>query len=142
MKLKIYTGLILSTTLFFCTDSINESAYNSFDLNDTLTIEYNQILYNEEEDISIKFESLVGDSRCAIDAICVWEGDAEVKFSLKKNDTLFDFSLHTAKNYFSTDTLILGYRVELIDIYPYPQSNVNYNLEEYSAKIIIIKPED
>ncbi|MCB0747260.1 MAG: hypothetical protein H6613_10415 [Ignavibacteriales bacterium] len=142
MKLKIYIALILPIILCFCTDSINESNYRTFELSDTLTIKYHQILYNEQEDISIKFESLVGDSRCPIDAICVWEGDAEVKFSLKKNDTLFDFSLHTSKNYFNTDTLIIGYRIELIDVYPYPQSNVNYNLEEYSTKVIISKPKD
>ncbi len=77
--------LIILLAFTYCEDGINEAEYKPFNLADTLTIHYNQVIYSSEENISLKFDELLSDGRCPIDVICVWEGDAEVKFKIIKS---------------------------------------------------------
>lgn len=130
----IISILILTT---FCSDSITET--ESFNLLDDIIINYNQKLVNDDENISIQFTELVGDSRCPIDAICVWEGDAEAKFRFSKNNSFEDFTLQTSRNYFNADTLLFGYRIELVEVFPYPQINIEIPPYDYKVKIKIEK---
>ena len=80
---KIIITLLLSILIISCSDSINESQDGIIQLSDTTQIYFKQTLYNFKESLSIQFDNLVSDSRCPIDAICVWEGDAEVRFKFK-----------------------------------------------------------
>ncbi|MBK7105639.1 MAG: hypothetical protein IPH62_10185 [Ignavibacteriae bacterium] len=136
MRIIFFTISILVLTTF-CSDSITET--ESFNLFDDIIIEYNQKLVNDDENISIQFTELVGDSRCPIDAICVWEGDAEIKFRFSKNNSFEDFTLHTSINYFNADTLLFGYRIELVEVFPYPQINIEIPSKDYKVKIKIEK---
>lgn len=112
---------------------------NNFTLSDTLLIKYQEKLMNEEEDISIKFEDLIGDGRCPVDVMCFWEGDAELRFSFSNSLQTMKFNLHTAGNYFTKDTVILGCPVKLFDVFPYPHSKEEASKKSYEAKIIIDK---
>lgn len=67
------------------------------------------------------FDSLISDSRCPANAICVWEGSAVAKFSLTKNDQSTSFSLATLKHgSYTRDTVLLGYKIEFLNLSPYP----------------------
>lgn len=73
----------------------------------------------------ICFESVITDSRCPSDAVCIWAGYAAIKLSIKDNAGLVQyFSLSTlasANHVFPpNDTLISGYHVKLISLLPYP----------------------
>ncbi|MBK8943960.1 MAG: hypothetical protein IPM32_01695 [Ignavibacteriae bacterium] len=127
--------LILITT--FCSNSITDC--ESFNLYDEIEINYKQKLINDDENISIQFAELVGDSRCPLDVMCVWEGDAEVKLVFSKNNNSEEFTLHTAINYYNVDTLLFGYKIQLLEVNPYPKLNVEIPPKDYKLKIKIEK---
>jgi hypothetical protein len=68
----------------------------------------------------ICFDSLVSDSRCPRESVCIWEGEAIARFTLKVNGQERSVTLST--NGFSqpADTLLLGYRIRFADLTPYP----------------------
>jgi hypothetical protein len=72
--------------------------------------------------INICFDSLISDSRCPINAICVWQGEATVQFSMTVNGQQQTFKLSTADMLpqFRNDTTVFGYHVRLVDVKPYP----------------------
>jgi hypothetical protein len=121
----------------YCDDSINETNKNLFYFSDTLTIAYNQTYYNSEDNLSIQFFKLIGDSRCPEDVVCVWEGDAELQFKLTKSIDDIYFSLHTASGLFSSDTTIWDYKIYLLNVIPYPNTTVQNKVEDYKAVIKI-----
>lgn len=60
----------------------------------------------------LRYEKLVGDSRCPPDVQCIWAGDAEVQFSWTPNDGEAEsFSLHTGAEPRSRS--LAGYVLEL-----------------------------
>lgn len=72
--------------------------------------------------VKITFDAVVSDSRCPANAICVWQGAATATFSFSKNNSNHRFNLSTitmAPNY-SKDTIIAGYKIEFINLLPYP----------------------
>lgn len=144
MKKVFYCILIFLTTLFACSDSINQSQDGVILLSDTTQINYKQTLYNFKESLSIQFYDLVSDSRCPIDAICVWEGNAEVKFKFVKDEQKFFFSLHTYNQHpFNRDTTLIinnaKYNIEMVELKPYPKLNTTLKKEDYKASIVIKK---
>jgi len=115
----------------------NEIEHVTFHLGDTLSINYGETLFDKEDNLSIKFENLISDGRCPIDVICNWEGDADIELKFINYSNVTSFSLHTAKSYFSANTTIDVYNIELIDLLPYPYSKFQIPISEYSAKIVI-----
>jgi len=74
---------------------------------------------------SICFDSLITDSRCPADAVCVWAGFAAVRLSIK-NDAGIIQQFTLATQGFSNlpipanDTTINGYHIKVVDVTPYP----------------------
>ncbi|MEI9955240.1 MAG: hypothetical protein WDM90_02800 [Ferruginibacter sp.] len=78
----------------------------------------------------ICFDSLITDSRCpnSPSIQCVWEGYAAVKLSIKTPSGIStQFSLSTLRRKLSpippNDTLINGYHIKLLNLYPDSQIN-------------------
>ena len=74
------------------------------------------------DNLNLCFDELISDSRCPINAMCIWQGTAVAKFSLKKNNETTTFELATinmSPNY-RKDTIIMGYQIEFVDLLPYP----------------------
>jgi hypothetical protein len=76
----------------------------------------------EGDDLKVCFEAVVGDSRCPANAVCVWQGAATASFSFTKNGDTHRFNLSTIaiKPNYSKDTVIAGYKIEFINLSPYP----------------------
>lgn len=73
------------------------------------------------DNIIICLDSL-NDSRCPIDAVCVWQGVATAKFTTSINGTPYHFTLGTSHVFnFNTDTTIQHYKFSLLDVLPHPQ---------------------
>ena len=76
----------------------------------------------EGDDLKLCFDAVVSDSRCPANAVCIWQGAATATFSFTKNGHTHRFDLSTIKmqpNY-TKDTVIAGYKIEFIDLTPYP----------------------
>jgi hypothetical protein len=97
---------------------------------DTLNIHYNETIIIDDENTSLTFDSLLGDSRCPKGVTCIWEGNAQLGFKLNSHE----FSLNSHKG-FRTDTTVLAYTISLMKVYPYPHIDSLYVPEDYSADI-------
>lgn len=144
MEKKIIITLLLSILIISCSDTLNESQDGIIQLSDTTQIYFKQTLFNFKESLSIQFDNLVSDSRCPIDAICVWEGDAEVRFKFKIELQTHFLSLHTSKTpgFRRDTTLSINYKIyniEMVELKPYPQTNIVLKPEDYKASIVIKK---
>ena len=115
----------------------NYETLSNLSFNDTISINTYECLVNTEKIISICLDSVINDSRCPSGAVCVWEGDAVVSFSVTVDNETKSFELHTNSK-FCTDTLINGYNIALISLLPYPSVDFQIDKEDYSAKIILI----
>lgn len=96
------------------------------------------------ENLSVTFDSLLQDSRCPSDVICVWEGQGIIRLRLIDassdtsfvNLTLFGGCAYGCSPYVpALDTL--GYRFELLSLDPYPVSTVPTPRDGYTATIAI-----
>jgi hypothetical protein len=136
MKKVLEFGFIMLVALFGCDRDNDLHQINTLILNDTTEISYKEYLYNFNELISIYFDTVFNDSRCPIGAECKWEGNATTKFQFAHDNHSFLLDLNT-NSQFQTDTIINGYKIELITLNPYPVIDKVLIPEEYKAKIII-----
>lgn len=71
--------------------------------------------------IKLCLEAL-NDSRCPVDAVCIWQGVATAKFTASINGTTHHLMLSTGRVLaFITDTTIQQYKFSLLDVLPHPQ---------------------
>lgn len=84
-------------------------------------------------DISITFVKVNNDSRCPINANCIWAGNAEINLLVKtpneEKSVVVNSSLKP--NSFFVDKLL----IELLEVNPYPNSNDHIKMEDYKIKI-------
>ena len=77
------------------------------------------------EGISVTYLRLVGDSRCPMEALCVWEGDAQVLLRIARNGAAtVDASLHTHAGMGPRLWESGAWTLELVRVDPYPSVNV------------------
>ena len=82
------------------------------------------------KDVSLCFDSLLTDSRCPVGADCVWAGSAVIKATFHAYGEQHSFRISTSRYPHPTvnsDTMINGYRIELLDVKPLPEINVPYD---------------
>lgn len=92
--------------------------------------------YLDNTTIQYCFDSLVHDSRCPANAVCIWQGVAIAKFSFTIYNTTHQFNLATlnvAALSAKTDTTISGIKIHLQDILPYPATTSPINYNHYRA---------
>lgn len=134
----IFTALLLLAMLPSCNKEINLNENGSFNLNDTINVTTGCQVINEEYELAIRIDSVLNDSRCPVDVVCVWEGNAEVRliFSKSGNETEFVLNTHGGNN-FSSDTIIGGFQIELIGLEPDNEAGKSIDQSDYVAEVVI-----
>ena len=117
-------------------DEITRST-DSLPLNQEVVIENGKTLQNLTEDISITMVSVVEDSRCPTEVDCVWEGDANVRFSFKTGANAHEINLHTTLN--PKDTTIGKFNISLQRLDPHPANTDAIPQNAYKATIVVSK---
>ena len=74
------------------------------------------------ENLKLCFTAVVSDSRCPANAMCIWQGTAVGRFSFTKgNETsTFDLSTVDIPPTYNKDTVLMGYKIEFVNLHPYP----------------------
>ncbi len=103
---------------------------------DSVTVHLNygeEILINNYAEL--KFEGVASDSRCPIDANCVWAGNGEVKISVieQRRKNIFTLNTLLEPRKFTFD----DFTVELKVLNPLPRSNRQIKPDEYNIDLII-----
>ncbi len=107
----------------------------SFDVDDPFKIAYKQTLVNARNHLKIKFEGVLSDSRCPIDAQCVWAGNAEVKLTFTNGSKREKFVLNTGLE--PTVHEAFGYLISLNDLTPQPSLDHSPKPRDYVAVLTI-----
>lgn len=119
MKIQFLLALILSAAIIILAGckkyplkAINKNSIALYDCSAKNTAPY------------ICFDSLITDSRCPEGGECVWRGNATVKVTFHEKGNVHTFKMGL-KGYpwmgFPSDTAISGYKIEFIDLVPYPK---------------------
>lgn len=86
--------------------------------------------------VTVRFDTVTADSRCPIDAICVWPGDAALRFTITVgNGASKSVELHS----FTEPKLVTegGAIIELLRVTPATDSRRPIALKDYRARLIL-----
>jgi hypothetical protein len=138
--ISIISSFILLLALSNCSKNSELTGDSSFSLNDTLQLPINKSAINNENQLTVRIDSVLNDSRCPSDVVCVWEGNAAVRFILNNDgeETKFVLNTHGGDN-FRKDTIIVGYSIQFVNLKPYPVSTKVISNNEYVAELLIKK---
>ena len=134
--MKLLLVLLFCTILFGC-EKLDLTS-NEFKLNDTFDLNARIIYHNNENGISIYLDSVLYDSRCPLGFLCLWEGNAKIRFKFISNHNSNDLILNTYSQ-FRTDTVVNGYMISLVSLAPIPKSGVKTEQKDYIATMLIKK---
>lgn len=82
-------------------------------------------------------DTVLNDSRCPVETVCVWEGNAEVKIDLSIiGNGNHSIELNTNHS-FSTDTSLNHLNISLIELTPYPKISEAINPKDYKVKLSV-----
>jgi hypothetical protein len=82
----------------------------------------------------VTFRSVAADSRCPLDAVCVWEGDAAIRVEVVvPGAAATAHELHTTLQPRAVE--VGGYRVELLELQPYPRASERTPPGAYVARL-------
>ena len=74
------------------------------------------------DDLKFCFNAVVSDSRCPANAMCIWQGTAIGRFTFTRNNESRTFDLSTLDQppTYNKDTVLMGYKIEFVNLLPYP----------------------
>lgn len=86
--------------------------------------------------LTVKFLSLVEDSRCPEGTNCVWAGNAKIKVTVSKRGSQSKtFELNT--NLGAKGETYEGYAFNLVSLTPTPKGNIRINRNGYTATFAV-----
>ena len=88
-------------------------------------------------DLRLTFRSVEGDSRCAIDVVCVWAGDAEIALKIEQGGKAAVAALHTTLEPKKTDWN--GYTISLVSVAPSRRAGTPVDSADYRAEIVVTR---
>ena len=107
-------------------------------------LDFGETAIIESENLEVTFESIVQDSRCPSDVICVWQGEGIIKLrvvALPADTHYVTASLsggcQGGCGSYSPAFDTLDYRFRLLSLEPYPVSTVETPDEDYTATIAV-----
>jgi len=86
-------------------------------------------------ELRLTFRSVEGDSRCPIDAVCVWAGDAEIALKIEQANRAAVAALHTMLEPKKTEWN--GYTISLVSLTPVRRAADAVNPEDYRAEVVV-----
>ena len=95
---------------------------------------YKQHNFSESK-LTVKFISLIEDSRCPIGVNCVRAGNARIKIEISNGRGKEIFEINTTMG--PKGASFGGYAINLIELTPVPKYNVKINQKSYQATFTI-----
>ncbi len=152
IKSKIF--ILFTILIIFQSCAENKNYDNSFEMDEVISLKFNQSALNRADNMDILFSDIISESRCPMDAQCFIPGKAEIEIVcywdtfgsktviLRINDYVDNKNGYDPQQHITVDTL--GFKFTLLQLDPYPDFNIDkeYQEEEYEAIIKISKNED
>src|SRR5687767_2722486 len=90
-----------------------------------------------KSNLTVKFVSLIEDSRCPEGANCIWAGNAKIKIEVSINGKKETFEINTTVE--PKVATFNGYAIELLSLTPVPKENIRINRNGYIATFAVSK---
>ena len=88
-------------------------------------------------DLRLTFRSVEGDSRCPIDVVCVWAGDAEIALKIEQGSQAAVAALHTMLEPKKTEWN--GYTISFVSIAPSRNAATAIDPKDYRAQLVVTR---
>lgn len=137
------TVAVIITALAGCTSSTTTGVEGTAQTNQSVTqreLARVEMRIGESitiDDLRLTFRSVEGDSRCPIDAVCVWAGDAEIALKIEQGTQTATAALHTTLE--PKKTVWNGYTIAFAGLTPAPTASKPVNVADYRARIVVTR---
>lgn len=128
-------GLILTAIYFAGCNSLNTPNQDVR----TIEIGLNELYHSKTYDFSIAFDSVLQDSRCPEDVICIWAGNAQGRFNIIAEGRFHHQIILNTTLPMQQDTTLHGINYKLMSLSPEPNSKMPIDYTKYKAKLLITK---
>jgi hypothetical protein len=106
------------------------------ELGTTFNVRFGEQATISSEGLTLKFNQLLGDSRCPVDVVCVWEGQAEILVRASHPpDPAADVQIHTRSDDPNNQAGYLGYTIALERVVPDKRSTHTTQLDDHCAEL-------
>jgi hypothetical protein len=96
-----------------------------------------QSLRLSNPDLKIRFTAVPDDSRCPINVVCVWAGDARLAFEAS-GSIQRQFELHLPTEQMGPRSIVLGtYQIEVLSLEPAPTAGRPTRPEDYRVTLTV-----
>jgi len=96
------------------------------------------------QDMKVRFDDVLEDSRCPTEVNCFWTGQARIAVSVQQAEgdpTTVEFNTNPAPGQTTTSVLMGAYTFELQSLEPYPRTpDESIPLEDYAATLVVRTP--
>jgi hypothetical protein len=114
----------------------HSAALQHVEAGDTIRLEYGGSASLGSTGAQIVFRAVEADSRCPVDVMCVWAGDAHVQIEAASLDgTMRTLDLHTTLEPMEAE--FAGFRIRLIEVAPSRMDGVIVKPADYSVRLAI-----
>ena len=114
---KLLKVLVLTSALSLPACNGGDDSATPASLGQEFVIRYGETI--RIDNLLLEFTSVLEESRCPVNAICVWEGNARLVFTASQGPTTRALELNTTPP-FPTTAIFEGYVIELRELQPYP----------------------
>lgn len=137
-----YISIIVLLLMFSsCNKETQNGENKSLVLKQKLELKVNECVSNNT--ISMCVDSVSSDSRCPMDVVCIWQGNAAVSVSFTLNETVHHLTLNTGNtNSYPSDTTIQQFKISLTELAPYPVSTQTIGQNDYRISLMVDEMED
>lgn len=88
------------------------------------------------QDLTVRFNTVINDSRCPADAICIQAGEALISLNVSANGQAETIEMTTPEGQ-ASQASFAGYSIELHDLQPYPLASQPTSPENYTALLVL-----
>lgn len=140
MEVMMRVILLLSVGLLGCSGLISDAAPPAV-LDEPFVLEPGETVVVEGTALEVTFREVSEDSRCPVDATCVWAGNAgiAVETALDGVERAFrlNTTVHPSTGPRSAD--LDGYRLELVGLEPEPRTGRSIPQRDYRASFLVTR---
>jgi hypothetical protein len=104
-------------------------------VNEEFRIDIGETVDVDGTSLAITFVKVNNDSRCPMNAICVWEGNAQIQLAVRDNGAAVPLVLNTTQE---PRQIVAGsYRIELLSLQPFPVVGETRDPDDYYATLVV-----
>lgn len=137
--MKAQMAILFSVLLFF--SCAEDPACIDTKIGEEISIQVFDTATYCSENLSITFNAYPNDSRCPSDVTCIWAGFVEVELLINQKGKESVLKLSTEPNVsgLPVQNTVGDYSIKLIDVIPYPATNVRIDPNQFRVVLLVEK---